>query len=127
MRKFTDHKDNQIFINPDLLLVSPDNEKTAMEITYSKLKSGEISNTANPINQVWRPTVLVSNFLTDANNWFLMDSSVTKMHLHWQNRIPLKLYNDTSVDVFTMRFAGRYRCAVGFSDWRGVYGSEVAA
>ena len=89
-------------------------------------KSGEISNTINYVKSIVS-NVVVWDYLTDANNWFVIDSTLAKIYLNWIDRVPLEFEMDPTSD-FTLeaRFRGYMRYSYGWSDWRWVYGHEVS-
>ncbi len=126
MKKFKDMAGEPFFSQPDMLLVPTDLEVTAIEIAESNGKPDTPNNNISAVNRMWKPKIVVSEYLEDQNNWFLLDSVVAKNHLHFQNLTNLQLFKDQSTSSLIMRMAGYYACGAGFSDWRAVYGSEVS-
>lgn len=127
MRKFTDWHNRPIVNIPDMLIVPVDLEEQALVIAHSQLKPGTQNNDINVVNQQpdWRLKVVVCEYLDDPNNWFLVNTKYSKKHLHYLVREKLRLWNDSGSDL-VLTFAGYYRVAFGFSDWRWIYGSNVA-
>lgn len=129
MRKFTDWYGRPIVNIPDMLLVPVDLEEQALVIAHSDLKPGTSNNDINVISNIpdWRLKVVVCEYLDDTNNWFLINTKYSKKHLHYLVREKLRLWNDAKdEDKLVLTFAGYYRVAYGFSDWRWVYGNNVA-
>jgi phage major head subunit gpT-like protein len=124
MRKFYDFNGIVLSVTPDTLMVPVDLGETAIAITESQLKDSNFQ--VSVINKSWKPKVLISQYLTDTNNWFLMASREMKMHLKWYNREPLKLFDDSSTNNLVMTFAGYYRCSRDFTDWKWCFGHNVA-
>ena len=88
MRNFRGDQAERISVIPNLIVVPPDLEGAAWEIVNSQGKPEESTNTANISYK--RYTVADWEYLTDANNWFLVDSSMMKSeegHV-WIDRIP---------------------------------------
>lgn len=124
MRDFTDATDNLVNAMGDTLLVPPELEQTAWELTKSSREVNTANNTAN----FWegRYNVIVWDYLTDANNWFLIDSRYAKMFLKWFDRIPVEFNKDKDFDTYLAKWSVYTRYSYGFSSWTWVYGSDVS-
>jgi len=71
-------------------------------------------------------SVVVWDYLTDEESWFVLDSGLAKMHLLWIDREPLEFAMDPASDFrLEARYRGYMRYSYGWSDWRGVYGHNV--
>ena len=126
MRTYEDDRGELIPINPNTILVPPELENTAWEILNSINKPGTADNDGNYVRSV-NLSMVVWDYLTDANNWFMLDSSLANMYLNWFNRVPLEFAADPTSDyTLEARFRGYMRYSYGWSDWRWVYGQEVA-
>ena len=69
---------------------------------------------------------LVWDYLTDANNWFMLDPQLAKIHLLWLDREPLDFALDPTSDFrLESRFRGYMRYSWGWSDWKFIYGHVV--
>jgi phage major head subunit gpT-like protein len=124
MMQFTDSKANPLPVMPDTLLVPVELESAAWVIVESSLKSGGSSNDAN-INRGYR--VIVNRFLTDATNWFLIDSRMAKLYLNWYWRVQPEFTADANSEFSLVhRFRGYGRWSFGFDNWAWIYGHEVA-
>jgi hypothetical protein len=130
MREFKDDRGELVAINPDTILVPPELEETASKIVNT-MQSGQpqIPDQADYADSlVGRIGIqfIVWDYLTDANNWFMIDSQLAKIHLLWLNRTPLEFAMDPTSD-FTLeaRYRGYMRYSYGWSDWRWVYGHNV--
>lgn len=124
MRKFTDDKGEVMTINPDVLLVPVDLEETARVIVESSLRSGTANNDANT-NRGTR--IVVSAYLTDANNWFLIDGGLARLFLNWYWRArPEFATHPASAFDLTERIRGYMRFSYGADTWQWIYGHEVA-
>jgi hypothetical protein len=124
MRNFLDDTDNLLNVMADVLLVPPELEQTAWEITQSDKKVDTANNDAN----FWRGRyrVLVWDYLSDTNNWFLIDSRYAKLFLKWFERIGTEFNKDKDFDTYVAKWSTYSRYSYGFSDWTWIYGSNVS-
>ena len=130
MRAFKDDRGELVPINPDLILVPPELEDTANDIVMtmrgSNFQQPDVADYTDNLVQRSGIRYVVWDYLTDANNWFLIDSQLAKLHLLWFNRIPLEFAMDPTSDFrLEARWRGYMRYSYGWSDWRWVYGHEV--
>lgn len=123
MRDFLDETDNLINIVGDTLLVPPELEETAFEIVQSNLKPDTADNNAN-FNRS-RFKILVWDYLTDTDNWFMIDGRFAKMFLKWFNRVPTEFNKDRDFDTYISKWSVYQRYSFGFSDWKWIFGNEV--
>lgn len=125
MRDFTDDTDNLITARGDTLVVPPELEQTAYEITQSEKKVDSAENNKNFIKSLGYK-VLVWDYLSDTNNWFLIDSRYAKMFLKWFDRIPTEFNKDKDFDTYVAKWSVYTRYSYGFSDWTWCYGNNVS-
>ena len=113
-------------VMPDTLLVPPALEATAWVALNSLLLPGSQNNDANYLRaQRWN--VIPWQYLSDSNNWFMIDSELMKQSLHWFDRVPVEFSTDPTSDYnLVLKFRGYTRYSYGFTDWRWIYGHEVA-
>lgn len=124
MMAFVDARGNPMNITPDTLLVPIALLPTAQVIAGSTLKSGTANNDMN-VNGTYN--VVASRYLTDTNNWFLIDSRMAMMYLNWFDRVLPEFVDDpTSNYNLEAKFRGYMRYSFGWDHWSWVYGSEVA-
>jgi len=124
MRAFTDETDNLLTARGDTLIVPPALEETAWEIVTSQGKLGTADNDPNFSKGKYR--VIVWDYLTDSNNWFMVDTRMMKMFLKWFNRIPVEFNKDKDFDTYISKWSIYCRYSYGFSDWTWIYGHNVA-
>lgn len=130
MRAFVDDTGELFPVMPDTLLVPPGLEETAFYATQAIVEPSDGSTTSEPSNPNYVRSkgfrVVVWDYLTDTNNWFMIDSALAKQFLNWFNRVPLEFALDpTSTYNLVARYRGYMRYSFGWSDWRWVYGHEV--
>ena len=124
MAGYKDDRDNLISVQPDMILCPRNLEETAWEIISSKGKVDSAEN--NPNFHYGKYKLAVWDYLSDSNNWFVIDSSMMKMFLNWFDRIPLEFFQDKSFDTLIAKYACYARWSYGWSDWRFVYGHKVS-
>jgi hypothetical protein len=126
MRAYVDDKGELTPIVPDLLLVPPELEEEAFTI-WRTMNKPDTADYHDNFVQGFLRQVIVWDYLTDANNWFLIDSAMAKEFLLWIQRIALEFAMDPASDFrLEARFRGYERYSYGWSDWRFLYGHEVA-
>jgi phage major head subunit gpT-like protein len=124
MRGWTDETDNLLIARGDTLIVPPALEETAWEIVNATGKMDTADN--NPNFNKGKYKVVVWDYLTDSNNWFMADSKMMKMYLKWFNRVPTEFNKDKDFDTYISKWSVYSRYSYGFSDWTWLYGHQVA-
>lgn len=125
MRGYMDDTDNLINARGDTLLVPPELEQKAFEMTKSQRIPYEQSNTESFIRSL-NFKVLVWDYLTDTDNWFLIDGRFAKMFLKWFQRIPTEFNKDKDFDTYVSKWSVYTRYSYGFSSWQWIYGNAVS-
>jgi phage major head subunit gpT-like protein len=125
MREYVDDRGELIPMNPDTLVVPAELEENAFSIVQTMNKVDVADYHANFIgSRINR--VVVWDYLTNAKDWFVLDSQLAKIHLLWIDRSPIDFAMDpTSNFSLEARYRGRGRWSYGFSDWRWIYGHDV--
>lgn len=124
MRQFTDETDNLMVARGDTLIVPPSLEETAWEIVNASGKLDTAEN--NPNFKKGKYQIVVWDYLTDSNNWFMADSKMMKMYLKWFNRVPTEFNKDKDFDTYLAKWSVYTRYSYGFSAWSWIYGHAVA-
>jgi phage major head subunit gpT-like protein len=125
MRAYVDDRGEIVTVNPDTILVPPELEDTAFNILETQLKPGTADNDANFVRSKVNRAI-VWDYLTDANNWFLIDSMLAGLYLNWFDRVPLEFAADPTSDYqLVAKFRAYMRYSYGWSDYRWVYGHNV--
>lgn len=120
-RKTKDETGFIIVTDPKKLIVPPDLEFTAATIMESTLRSGTDYNDKNVIKG--RLSVIVMDYLTDPDNWFILDDDLAELIFWW--RVRPEFNRDKNFDTMIQKYIGYMRFSVGYSDWRGIYGANV--
>ena len=126
---FTDDKGLTISVQASKLVVPPQLVFVADRILNSTLRSGTADNDINAVRNtgVLPGGYTVNHYLADPDAFFLL-TSVT------DSGEGLKMFQRTGMETtmepdFTtgnIRYKARERYSFGFSDWRGIYGSQGA-
>lgn len=108
-----------IRLTPELLVVPPELETTALQLVGSDLQPFTQENQVNVFRK--RLKVAVWDYLTDTDGWGIM---CREHKMIFQNRVPL----GTEMEVFRgdMIYTARRRFVHGWKDPRGVFGVEGA-
>lgn len=109
---------------PDELLVPPGLEEQGFEITKSMGKPDTANNNRN-----WNEgalTMKVWDYLTDANNWFMMDSRSRKDNLFWSDRVPIEFAMIEDFDTLIAKWRAYGRYGNTYRQWRWIMGNQVS-
>jgi hypothetical protein len=123
MRKYKDEKGNVMLVNPDTLIVPVDLESAADEIVNSVQRSDNANNATNTNR---RMSVVVEPLLTDSNNWFVVDSGLSRQYLRWFWRVRPEFAESPDSDYnLGMRMRGYMRYSFGWDTHVWCYGHQV--
>ncbi len=120
MRHQVDDKGMKIDVRPTTAVVPIELEKTANIIFSSPLRSGTADNDINFYKDEVR--IIPWIFINSTTQWFLLDVDQHKIKWFWRERTNFK--QDTTFETDAALFKVRERFSNGFSDWRGVWGSN---
>lgn len=126
MRATVDDKGQLMYVQPDTLVVPPALEKEARILLGSQGRVGTANNDLNPYKGALN--LVVWDYLGSAAGgsdtaWFVLDSSNHK--LTWFDRSDRGVEGpEWDFNTKTAKWSVVVRNSVGFSDWRGVYGSK---
>lgn len=122
-----DHKGQLYMSSGDTLIVPPALEKEARILMNSQGRVGTANNDINPYQG--RLKVVVWKFLGSASpggsdtQWFILDSTLHE--LNFFNRVDRGLEGPNyDFDTSSAKWKVDVRHSVGFSGWRGTYGSK---
>jgi hypothetical protein len=115
-------------MRPTTLLVSPNDRMLAKRLLNSAGMPGTgFTSQPNDINPLADEgiTLMVSNWLTDTDAWFLLGpASESPLKFFWRMRPDTKTWDDDNADGTFHKIKQRH--SVGIDDWRGIYGSPGA-
>lgn len=124
MLKFTDDVGNPMGVRPDTILVPPDLADTAYAEIRSAQDPANANNTANPQSQDGRWNIVVWNYLTDTNRFFVIDSRLMKKSLEWFDHTRPMAVPKVEDKTVLATWIAYMRYSYGWNDFRWVVGSE---
>ncbi|MEO1503121.1 MAG: Mu-like prophage major head subunit gpT family protein [Pseudomonadota bacterium] len=124
IRKAENSRGLKIHLRPKMLVVPPDSEFEAHRILKSSLRVGTDFNDTNALRdmQMFPEGAMTYDYLTDTNSWFVKTTAPTG--LTGYQRRALTVTNDNEHDTDNACFKATERYSAGWSDFRGVYGSD---
>jgi phage major head subunit gpT-like protein len=123
MQAFQDSSGDIMDVVPDLLIIPPALESQAAQLAQSELDPESGNNAINPATN--RFSYLVWHYLTDANNWFLVDRRRMSQFLNWFDRVPLEFAAEPDFDTLQRKYRAYMRYSFGYDDARFCYGHSV--
>ncbi len=123
MRNFRGDQAERINVRPDELWIPPDLYEEAFEIVNSMGKVDTDVNNRNVHEGAYR--IVEWNYLTDANNWFVVDSSLRKQSVFWTDRVAIEFAFAEDLDTIIAKWRGYMRYAFAHVDWRWIHGFQV--
>jgi phage major head subunit gpT-like protein len=122
-----DDKGILIQVQPKILVVPRALQFIANTIvqsqTVSRLGDGSAAATSDK-NLLPSLKIVVLDYLTSNTNWFLIDPTVAELNFFWRKRLEFK--QDEDFSTMQSKYRGYMRFSVGYSDYRGVFGSTGA-
>lgn len=111
-------------VNYDMIICTSEKEEIAWEVINSKGKVETANNNRN--FHYGRYKLAVWDRLSDADNWFMVDSKLMKLFLIWLDRVAPEYRYDRDFDTLVAKWSvyGRWNCWYG--DWKFAYGHLVS-
>lgn len=125
MVKYKTNRDNTMRTTPDLLLVPTELHEKAWEIVNSYGKIDTANNNRN-FHYGKYNIAIWDNFLTDSNNWFMIDSRKMKRYNKYRIWEPVQFFKSGEFDTISQKFAGYMSNGVSSVEWRWIYGHAVS-
>ena len=130
MRETLDEAGNLIQMRANKLIIPPALEDTAIRIIGSDRLAGTDLNDTNKFLNKYGIEIVVMDYLGEAGGgsdtcWFLQDGSRHELNFFWRVKPEFKW--DETFDNFVSSYRGYMRYSYGYSDWRGVVGSQGTA
>jgi phage major head subunit gpT-like protein len=124
MLGFRGDRGERINVTPSMLLVPVNLYQTAHEITQSAGVPDSANNNSNVHKGQydWKEWI----YLTDSNDWFLIDQSEMKKNLVWYNRVPYEFAQVEDFDTLTAKWRLYARHGLGWRNWRFILGASVS-
>ena len=122
MKRHVDNANIKIQASADTIIVPDDLEMTLLVLLQSDKLVGSPNNDKSVIAGKYTPVVL--SYLSDPNNWFMTDSSLHQLWFFW--RVKPEFRGEENFDTMVAKYRGYLRFSCGYSDWRGIVGSNPA-
>lgn len=118
----------QISLRPDCLIIPPQLMFEADRILNSTKQSGTANNDLNSLKEMgmFPGGVKVNHYLTDADAFFIRTRCPKGDGMIHQVREKMDLTKDTDFDTDNAKAKAYMRFGVGWSDWKGLWGSQGA-
>ncbi len=124
MRGFRGDRAERISIMPDTLIYPVNLYQTAYEI----IESEGIPDSANNNKNVHKGGYTGKDweYITDTNDWWMVDSSVMKENHIWVDRVKAEFGMVEDFDTLVGKWRLYARYSLGWRDWRHILGSQVS-
>ena len=128
MRGFRDDRANRITVMPDELWYPPDLFDKAQEIMQSQGKPDTADNNVNVNQGMVRDGSGRAGweYMTDTNDWFLVDSSLRSENLYWIDRDPLEFAFVEDFDTLVAKWRAYMRYSWSWIRWHWIMGHQVS-
>lgn len=123
MQQFTDDKGDPEGVMPDTLVVPLGLRQTARQILESQGMPGTANNDKN-VPSISK--LIVWDGLSDANDWFVIDSEMAKRHLLFIDRVSPEFFSAKDDDRQVYKWGTYARFTRGWDNWKWVYGQKAA-
>lgn len=124
MRGLRDAQAQKGDVEPDEILFPPDLYEVAFEINSSMGKVDTAENNRNV--HMGRYKMMEWSRLNDADNWFLMDSSLRRESLKWFDSVPVEFAMAEDLDTLVAKWRLYMVYGNGHTDWRWIIGASVS-
>lgn len=114
-----DDRGRPVKINPQLLIVSPEDRYTAMEILQSEYKPGTANNEINAVKGA--TSFMVSHYKTDNDAWFIKCDQHDANFI-WEQRPTQSMWEEQASDVICRKVTEGF--VVGHGESRGWWGTS---
>lgn len=123
-RKFLTNTDNRMDVNFDTLIVPDELQESAYEVISSTGKLDTANNNANFAKGKY--SVINSQYMSDTNNWFMVDSELMKECMDWADIVNPEFNNAKNFDDYVAKYSAYMHYLYAVRDWRFVFGHEVS-
>ena len=123
---FTDERGLKVAVQARKLVIPKELQFTAERLMKSTLRTATADNDINAIKAMGMVPegYAVNHFLTDVDAWFLMTDAPNGLKMFQRSGIKTAFEGD--FDTGNVRYKARERYSFGWSDPRGIYGSQGA-
>jgi len=124
---FKDERGLKIAARGMKLIIPADGQFTAERLMKSAQRVGTADNDINALKSMGMipQGYVVNNYINDGEQWFIKTD--VPNGLKHMVRTPVKTAMEGDFETGNMRYKARERYSFGWSDWRGIYGSDGTA
>lgn len=123
-RGFRGDQAERISVMPSMLLIPIDLYGRAHEIVMSSGKPSSANNDSNVHKGAYK--IVDWEYMTDTNDWFMIDESAMKDMLNWYDRIKLEFGMAEELDTLVAKWRAYARYSAGWDNWRWILGASVS-
>lgn len=109
---------------PDTLIIPVDLEDRAIEIIQTQKGLDDNNMNVNP--QSGRYRIITSRYLTDTNDWYLVNYAMMKKNLVLFEADELEFARVEDFDTLIAKYRGYMTYTIARKDWRWVIGAQVS-
>lgn len=124
--RFLTPKGEPMYVNLDTIVIPPELRYTADRIVGSEQGGVNLSTSLAVNTQYKRWNVLVSPYLSDSNNYYLIDSGMMKMNLFRNWVVENEVGSAEDFDSYAAKWRGYCFFGLQVNDWRWIYGGIVS-
>ena len=123
---FTDERGLRVALQARKMIIPSNLQFVAERLMKSTLRTGTADNDINALRSmgVLPDGYAVNHYLTDPDAWFVMTDAPNGLKMF--NRSAIKTSFEGDFDTGNVKYKARERYSFGWSDPRGIYGSEGA-
>lgn len=124
IRGAKDSRGLRIALQGRQLTIPPQLQFEATRVLKSTQRSGSADNDINAVRSMGMlpDGIVVCDYFDDTDQWFIQTDAPNG--LMFMNRESVDLSNDGDFDTMNARAKAYMRFSVGWTDWRGIYGSS---
>lgn len=124
MRGFRGDRAERISVMPDKLIYPINLYQVAYEIIESEGQPDTANNNKNVHKGGY--TGVDWEYITDTNDWWMVDTSMMKDSLKWVDRVKAEFAQAEDFTTLIARWRLYCRYGLGWNDWRFILGSQVS-
>lgn len=124
MRRFVNDQGQIADIVADMLVVPIELEQRAMEIQQSPGNADNANRVSNP--EAGTAKIVVPIYMTDVNNWALVNESMMKDNCTWFDRVKREYRRIMDFETYQLKASGYGRWSFRVKDWRWLLYANVS-
>lgn len=122
LKNYTDDRGLKIMVQPKMLVIPVDNEWNAMRVLKTDKTPGSSDNDINTMRGIM--PYVATPYITDTDSWFIVTDVPNGMTFY--RRRSAQIERDNEFSTQNLQFLVTERFSSGWTDPRGIYGSQGA-